>query len=164
MNIGWTPILDSYIVLSRVLFWNNRVAKMLHRGDKRNHISVYRNYLHICPSWQCVFFSILCLWAMSKAWSPEMREISLSCCCTNVVYGGFLFTWQLWQSAVSGFAGPEAGSGLLRTISMHYFMLSLFTPQTSKHPFWISATISLRLICFFSKSFASQFHSNPFFL
>lgn len=120
MNIGWTPILDSYIVLNRVLFWNNRVAKMLHRGDKRNHISVYRNYLHICPSWQCVFFSILCLWAMSKAWSPEnVWDISVLLRYKRGIWG---FPFYLAALAISSlrFCWPR---GWIRTTQDYQYAL-----------------------------------------
>lgn len=79
------PSPEQLCLTARVLHWR--------WSEKQQHWlwKDFGNQLQACPSCQPVLCNVFCLWAMSKAQSPEVCEKFVAFCWTTVVDGGSPF-------------------------------------------------------------------------
>lgn len=79
------PSLEQLWLTARVLHWR--------WSEKQQHWlwKDFENPLQACPSCQPMLCSVFCLWAMPKAWFPELCEMFVAFCWTNMVDEGSAF-------------------------------------------------------------------------
>lgn len=79
------PSLEQLWLTARVLHWR--------WSEKQQHWlwKDFENPLQACPSCQPMLCSVFCSWAMPKAWFPELCEMFVAFCWTNMVDEGSAF-------------------------------------------------------------------------